>query len=64
MDGMIEMSGPCEPSEMPLPNQAMTAERWRRLPLTRIRVWSGARPRRLAGRTRVAASLIGCVPTL
>ena len=42
----------------------MTAARWRRLPLTRISVWSGAMLRRLAGRTIVAASLIGCVLTL
>ena len=27
MAGMTEMSGPWEPSEMPLPNQAMTAAR-------------------------------------
>ena len=49
---------------MPLPSQAMTAARWRRLPFTRISVWSGAMLRRLAGRTMVAASLIGWVLTL
>ena len=42
----------------------MTAARWRRLPLTRISVWSGARLRRLTGRTMVAASLMGWVATL
>ena len=46
---------------MPFPSQVMTAARWRRFPLTRINVWSGARFRRLAGRTTVAASLIGWV---
>ena len=64
IEGMTEMSGPCEPSAMPLPSQVMTAARWRRLPLTRISVWSGARLRRLAGRTMVAASLIGWMLTL
>ena len=57
--GMAAASGPCEPLEMPLPSQVMTEARWRRLPLTNIKVWSGAKPRKLAGRTRVAASLIG-----
>ena len=61
MDGIVEMSGPCEPSAIPFPSQVMTAERWRRFPLTRISVWSGARLRKLAGRTTVAASLIGWV---
>jgi hypothetical protein len=42
----------------------MTAARCRRLPLSRIRVLSGGRPRKLAGRTRVAASSIGMVLTL
>ena len=64
MDGMADRSGPCAPSAMPLPSQAMTAARWRRLPLTRISVWSGAMLRRLAGRTMVAASLMGWVLTL
>ena len=40
IEGMTEMSDPCEPSAMPLPSQVMTAARWRRLPLTRIRAWS------------------------
>ena len=61
--GMVEMSGPCAPSVTPA-NQAMTDERWRRLPFTSTSVWSWARLRRLAGRTSVAASLIGCVATL
>ena len=64
MEGMDDRSGPCAPSATPLPSQAMTAARWRRLPFTRISVWSGAMLRRLAGRTMVAASLIGCVLTL
>ena len=38
IEGMAEMSGPCEPSARPLPSQVMTAARWRRLRLTRIRV--------------------------
>ena len=37
--GMVEMSGPCAPSVTP-PNQATTDDRCRRLPLTRISVWS------------------------
>ena len=64
MAGMAEMSGPCEPSEMPEPNQAMTAPRCRRLPLTNTKVWSGAKPLRLGGRTMVAPSLMGCTFTL
>ena len=63
MDGMVEMSGPCAPSVTPA-NQAMTDDRCRRLPLTSTSVWSWARLRRLAGRTSVAASLIGWVATL
>ena len=63
IDGMVEMSGPCAPSVTP-PNHATTDERWRRLPFTRMRVWSCERLRRLAGRTRVAASLMGWVATL
>ena len=61
---MAEMSGPWEPSEMPEPSQTMTAPRCRRLPLTNTRVWSGARPLRLGGRTMVAPSLMGCTFTL
>ena len=65
MDGMAEMSGPCDPKATPLPPcQSMMDERWRRLPLTRTRVWSGARLRSIAGRTTVEASLMGCVFTL
>ena len=64
MAGMAEMSGPCEPNATPLPPcQSMMDERWRRLPLTSTRVWSGARLRSIAGRTTVEASLIGCVLT-
>ena len=58
IEGMVEMSGPCAPSVTPA-NQAMTDERWRRLPFTSTSVWSCARLRRLAGRTSVAASLMG-----
>ena len=32
--GMVEMSGPCAPSDTPFPIQVMTAPRWRRFPLT------------------------------
>ena len=59
IDGMMDKSGPWEPSAMPLPSHVMTAARCRRLPFTSTSVWSGARLRRLAGRTMVAASLIG-----
>ena len=38
----------------------MAAARWRRLPLTSTRVWSGASPRRLAGRMILAASPVAC----
>ena len=58
------MSGPCEPSDKPLPKKVITAERWRRLPLTKTSVLSGGKPRKLAGRTKVEASLIGCELTL
>ena len=64
MPGMSAMSGPCEPSARPLPYQVITAARCRRFPLTSTSEWSGARPRRLAGRTKVAASLIGWMLTL
>ena len=65
MDGMAEMSGPCDPKATPLPPcQSMIDERWRRLPLMRTRVWSGARLRSIAGLTTVEASLMGCVFTL
>ena len=58
------MSGPCDPKATPLPPcQSMIDERWRRLPLTRTRVWSGARLRGIAGRTTVEASLMGCMLT-
>src|SRR5687768_8623210 len=42
----------------------MTAARWRRSPLMRTSVWSGARLRSDAGRTMVEASLMGWVLTL
>ena len=42
IDGMLEMSGPCDPSATPLPIQVMTAPRWRRFPFTSTSVWSGA----------------------
>ena len=56
IDGILEMSGPCAPSATPLPIQVMTAPRWRRFPLTRTSVWSGARARRVAGRMSRAPS--------
>ena len=64
MAGMVEMSGPWAPSDTPFPIQVMTAPRWRRLPLTSTSVWSGASPRRLAGRMMRAASPTGCGLTL
>ena len=64
MPGMSAMSGPWEPSARPLPYHVITAVRCRRFPFTSTRVWSGARPRRLAGRAKVAASLIGWMFTL
>ena len=64
MAGMAARSGPWDPKETPFPPfQSITADRWRRLPLMRISVWFGARLRSIAGRTRVAASLIGCMFT-
>ena len=62
--GMTDMSAPCAPSETPLPCQTTSELRWRRLPLISTSVWSGAKPRRLAGRTSVEASLMGWVLTL
>ena len=61
---MALTSGPWAPEETPPPRKLMTAARCRRLPLTSTSVWSGDRPRRFAGRIRVAASLIGCALTL
>ena len=64
MVGMAARSGPWDPKETPFPPfQSITADRWRRLPLMRIRVWFGARLRNIAGRTKVEASLIGWVFT-
>ena len=56
MAGIAEMSGPWAPSAKPPPIHMMMEARWRRLPLTSTSVWSGAIPRRLAGRTMRAAS--------
>ena len=64
IDGMLEMSGPWAPSATPLPCQVMTAPRCRRFPFTSTRVWSGARPRRVAGRMSRAASPTGWGLTL
>ena len=64
IDGMLEMSGPCDPSATPLPIHVMTAPRWRRFPFTSTSVWSGARPRRVAGRISRAPSPTGCGLTL
>ena len=62
--GITDISGPCEPSEIPPPRKAITEARCIRLPLTSTSVLSGDKPRRLAGRTKVAASEIGWVLTL
>ena len=62
--GITAMSGPCAPSATPLPNHAMAAARWRRLPFTSTSVWSGAKLRRFAGREIVAASAMGWMFTL
>ena len=44
-----------------VPLMLSRAETWRRLPLTRTRVWSGLRPRRVAGRsTSVPSAIEGC----
>ena len=56
MPGMADRSGPWAPWETPMRDQRMTAPRWRRLPLTSTSAWSGARPRRLTGRTTTPAS--------
>ena len=61
---MTDMSGPWDPSAMPFPSQVITAARCLRLRFTRMSVWSGARLRRFAGRTMVAASEMGCMFTL
>ena len=62
--GITEISGPWAPSDKPPPKKVITALRWRRLPLTNTKVWSDAKPRKLAGRTSVEASLIGWSFTL
>ena len=64
MAGIAPTSGPCAPLARPLPKNVIAAARCRRLPLTSTSVWSGDRPRRFAGRTRVAAELIGWALTL
>ena len=50
------MLGPWAPLPAAGTNSAMSAVRWRRLPLTITRVWSGARPRSDVGRTNVSPS--------
>ena len=60
MAGILDRSGPWAPSEVPLPIQRMAAARCRRFPLTSTSVWSGASPRRLAGRMILAASPVAC----
>ena len=62
--GIVEMSGPWAPSANPPPIHMMIDARCRRFPLTSTSVWSGARPRRLAGRTIRAASPTACGFTL
>ena len=64
MAGITERSGPCAPSDAFGTSQAITAPRWRRLPLTMTRVWSAARLRMFGGRTTVAPSAMGCMFTL
>ena len=64
MAGIAERSAPWAPSLMPPPRKEMTAPRCRRLPFTSTSVASEDRPRRLAGRITVAASLMGCWSTL
>ena len=64
IDGIADKSGACEPPAAPAPNSAMTAARCRRLPFTRTSVASGANDLSIAGRMKVAASLIGSAPTL
>ena len=61
--GIVAKSGPCAPRLAPSV-KVMTEARWRRLPLTSTSVESADSPRRLAGRTSVAASLMGCWLTL
>ena len=56
MLGIMPMLGPCEPLPAAGTNSAISAARWRRLPLTITSVWSGAKPRSDVGRTKVSPS--------
>ena len=64
IEGIAEISGPCAPSEIPLPKKDITAPLCLLLPFTSTSILSGGRPLKFAGLIRVAASLIGCVLTL
>ena len=61
---MAEISGPCAPSDIPLPKKDITAPLCLLFPFTSTNILSGGRPLKLAGLIKVAASLIGCVFTL
>ena len=56
---MAEMSGPWAPFEAPLDIHWITDPRCRRLLFMSTRVWSGASPRRLTGRSSAARSREG-----
>ena len=64
IEGIAEMSGPCAPSDIPLPRNDITAPLCLLFPLVSTSILSGGRPLRFAGLIKVAASLIGCVLTL
>ena len=55
--GMAFRSTAAEPRPIE-PLTLTRAEAWRRMPLIRTRVWSGARPRRVAGRTLSVPSVM------
>src|SRR4029453_15787268 len=66
IDGIDEMSDPCEPNARPLSPPAKvwtSAERLKRLPLSITSTSSGGRPRSEGGRTKVDASEIVFCPT-
>ncbi len=61
MPGIMPMSTPCAPLPAAGAKNCTSAERWRRLPLTRTSVWSGAVPRSDVGRTNALPSPVAGV---
>lgn len=64
MEAMTEMSGPCEPAAMPLPSQVADGDAVAAIAVDDDEWVVGCDVRRFAGRTMVAASLMGWMLTL